>query len=115
MLGDHQRPGVVEHLVAGIKGSIRSQRQRDGVGGPAVQADTAPRPPNRQLSDEHSFLDLGHLHMFDPHVEALDEGDEQVVSQGPRRWLPAQCQGDGERLAPADEDRQNPLRGVLLA
>src|SRR6185437_598435 len=103
-----------EQRFAGKDRGVRSERDRDRVGRPRVDADDPPIALEMQLAKVGVALHSSDLHSTHRGAEPEDERLAEIVRQRPRSLDVVHLHHDRLGLRLSDPDRQQPLASLLL-
>ena len=113
-IGRGQCAGFVEHCFGDEQRRLQTDCERNGIGGARVDPVLAGGAAEGEVGEERSVVEFGDFDGVEVAVERVDHAGHQVV--GHRAGQSGAVGGEGDRagIGLADDDRQQPVRGVVL-
>src|SRR3990170_4150199 len=104
---------LLQHRLLGVDRHLRAHRQGDGVAGARVDLQALPVHVQGDAGEERVVRQVAHENVGHSRAEAVDDGTEQVVGEGPGDGDLLKPHGDRVRLSRPDPDREIAV-GFLL-
>src|SRR3990170_1384925 len=104
---------LLQHRLLGADRHLGAYRQGDGVAGARVDLQALPVHVQGDAGEERVVRQIAHEDVGHSRAEAVDDGTEQVVGEGPGHGNLLESHGDRVRLSRPDPDRQVAV-GFLL-
>ena len=105
---------IAEERLGDVDRRLKTERQRDGVGGARVDHDRRPALGEVQFSVEGAFVHAHDLHAAQQATEPVGDRGREVMRHGPLALDTVQVRGDRLGLGAPDPDRQRPLAALEL-
>src|SRR3990172_1342334 len=105
---------LLQHRLLGVDRHLRAHRQGDGVAGARVDLQALPVHVQGDAGEERIVRQVVHKDVGHSRAEAVDDGTEQGVGEGPGDGDLLEPHGDRVRLSRPDPDRQVAIRFLLF-